>query len=144
MNSINEILNFNHPALFERYNKTYPDNKLSAQEAVNEVIKYLWLTQKHQLDKLNFPDNKELDFICSMYPEMCEIDDMWHTFLLFTKDYTDFCIKHFGQYIHHTPKTNEEPYNIQYFEIEFTRYLSYVYDNLGEETVKKWFADWLD
>lgn len=33
------------------------------------------------------------------------IDEMWHTFLLFTKDYDRFCQKFFGKKIHHNPDT---------------------------------------
>jgi hypothetical protein len=31
------------------------------------------------------------------------VDDAWHEFILFTKDYNDFCSKAFGRYLHHTP-----------------------------------------
>jgi len=79
-----------------------------------------------------------------MYPEMREIDDMWHTFIIFTKDYTDFCMQSFGCYMHHTPKTTEEEFKPDNFEVEFSGYLSYVYENLGEDTVKKWFSEFFD
>jgi len=31
------------------------------------------------------------------------VDELWHTFLLFSKEYTFFCKKAFGFYLHHTP-----------------------------------------
>lgn len=31
------------------------------------------------------------------------VDDMWHDFILFTRNYQDFCSKAFGRYLHHTP-----------------------------------------
>jgi hypothetical protein len=31
------------------------------------------------------------------------VDDAWHDFILFTKDYEVFCKKAFGKYLHHTP-----------------------------------------
>lgn len=31
------------------------------------------------------------------------VDDAWHNFILFTRDYQDFCQKAFGQLLHHTP-----------------------------------------
>jgi hypothetical protein len=30
-------------------------------------------------------------------------DEMWHNFILFTVDYTNFCKQFFGGYIHHVP-----------------------------------------
>ena len=32
-----------------------------------------------------------------------EVDEVWHTFILFTRDYQDFCRDVFGRYIHHSP-----------------------------------------
>lgn len=31
------------------------------------------------------------------------IDAFWHEFILFTLDYTAFCDRHYGQYLHHQP-----------------------------------------
>src|SRR5688500_18071303 len=31
------------------------------------------------------------------------VDDAWHEFILFTREYNDFCAKAFGRYLHHTP-----------------------------------------
>lgn len=31
------------------------------------------------------------------------IDAGWHEFLMFTRDYADFCQKYFGRFIHHNP-----------------------------------------
>jgi hypothetical protein len=31
------------------------------------------------------------------------VDDAWHQFILFTRDYNDFCAKAFARYLHHTP-----------------------------------------
>jgi hypothetical protein len=31
------------------------------------------------------------------------VDDLWHEFILFTRDYSNFCQLAFGQFLHHTP-----------------------------------------
>ena len=31
------------------------------------------------------------------------VDDLWHEFILYTKNYDDFCRKAFGRFMHHTP-----------------------------------------
>lgn len=74
-----------------------------------------------------------------MHKEMEEIDNMWHTFLLFTKDYMSFCDKYFKCYIHHNPFDKNIIELEKDFIDELTKYLSYIYDNLGEETLIKWF-----
>ncbi len=35
------------------------------------------------------------------------VDIGWHTFILYTKEYADFCAQHAGSFIHHTP--SDEP-----------------------------------
>ncbi len=140
-NDLAKALSYSNPALLERYRRDYPNNQLSAEEALRELIKYLWLCEKHRQDCAAFPDNTALHFPCSMYPEMAEIDDMWHTFLLFTKAYQDFCHTYLGRFVHHLPKTPSDHITPEVFELELTRYLFYVYDCLGEETVKKWFKE---
>ena len=31
------------------------------------------------------------------------VDDFWHTFLLHTKAYAEFCEQRFGRFLHHQP-----------------------------------------
>ncbi len=31
------------------------------------------------------------------------VDDLWHEFILYTKNYEDYCKQAFGQFLHHTP-----------------------------------------
>ena len=51
---------------------------------------------------LNFVTDKTL----SPSPE---VDAFWHAFILHTKDYIDFCQRHFGHYIHHEPQDHTKP-----------------------------------
>lgn len=137
-------LTYENPALLARYQRDYPQHTLPADIALQEIIKYLWMTEKQRQDRLAFPENPALNFSARMYPEMAEIDNMWHTFLLFTRDYADFCERYLGRFIHHVPNTNaDDALSPEAFELDFTRYLSYVFDELGAETVKRWFAEYV-
>lgn len=137
---LNDLLLYKNNSVINRYKIDYKNNVLSPEEVFSELLKYLWLTQKHKLDKEQSPSNIDFEFICAVHKEMVEIDDMWHTFILFTKDYMSFCENFFGNYIHHIPTTESDaPITKDEFEATFTRYLSYIYDNLGEQTVISWF-----
>lgn len=35
------------------------------------------------------------------------VDDIWHTFIMFTSDYMEFCKRVAGRYIHHKPETRK-------------------------------------
>jgi hypothetical protein len=37
------------------------------------------------------------------------VDDIWHDFILHTKDYAAFCALNFGKFIHHNPKRGVNP-----------------------------------
>lgn len=142
---LDELLSYTNLRVVERYKKDYPSNQLPAENALKEVLKYLWLAQKHRNDVVANPHDEALDFPCDVHFEMKEIDDMWHTFILFTKDYMEFGQKFFGKYVHHAPADEEmkSRFHEPDHEIKVARYLSYIYDNLGEETLKVWFAEHL-
>jgi hypothetical protein len=38
-----------------------------------------------------------------------DVDEVWHAFLLFTREYADFCQSAFGSFIHHVPRTSRAP-----------------------------------
>jgi hypothetical protein len=38
-----------------------------------------------------------------------EIDEVWHNFILFTREYAEFCDKVCGKIIHHRPNTSRRP-----------------------------------
>jgi hypothetical protein len=130
-------------AIIERYDQDYSDNGLDGSQALAEVIKFLWLVAKHGEDRSQNPKLKKLNFDVVLHSEMADIDDMWHTFILFTHDYTQFCLTHFGRYIHHQPTPVSQKLQIQASHVDaidaLTPWLNYVYDNLGPETLKLWF-----
>lgn len=38
-----------------------------------------------------------------------KVDEVWHQFILFTKEYHEFCDDFLGRYMHHSPKTSYTP-----------------------------------
>ncbi|MEL6868036.1 MAG: hypothetical protein AAFP19_26670 [Bacteroidota bacterium] len=78
------------------------------------------------------------------------IDEMWHTFILFTKEYHDFCMKYFGRFLHHNIiKRAVKQASIRELEEDreaaaaklkplLRKYYSLIYEEFGEETLVKW------
>ncbi len=142
---LHDLLQYKNPAVLKLYIQNYPDNKLSADIAFTEMLKYLWLAQKHSYDIKKHTHPHTLPPRCVMLRSMREIDEMWHEFILFTKDYTQFCRDYFGEYLHHLPNIFDNmPVSIEDEMDEITKLLPYIYDNLGEETMHIWFADYLN
>ena len=79
------------------------------------------------------------------------IDEMWHTFILHTRQYYNFCLNNFKKFIHHQPtsRLEKEALELAYetnpsrvlkeHEENMKRQFSLIYDHLGSETLIKWY-----
>ena len=52
-------------------------------------------------------------YLCATHPKEClgmsgPIDNLWHLFITFTRDYHDFCRRVAGRYIHHSPNVDKD------------------------------------
>ncbi|KGP62241.1 hypothetical protein EP47_01455 [Legionella norrlandica] len=139
--NLNDLLNYRNDKIIARYNIDYPNTEMSGEEAWQELMKFIWLSHKHKIDRENYPENINLDFSCVIHEEMSDIDNMWHTFLLFTKDYHQFCHTYLnGAFLHHDPlSVNNDLISEEQYALELTCYLSYIHEHLGEETLVRWF-----
>ncbi len=141
MKSLNEIKNFKHIGVIDRYNKDNPEYANQGNQIFEDLMIFFWASNQHSIDQKENLNNKDLDFVYIMDEKMLQIDRMWHVFLLFTKDYMDFCEEYFGEYIHHLPdivpgmeKSEKD------FEVNLERFLNYNYDLLGHEVIERWFC----
>lgn len=139
---LEELLSYKNHLVIKRFKRNHPALQDQAEFLFIDMLKYLWLSQKHQMDNIQY-------FLPTMHKEMVAIDEMWHTFILITKDYAEFCNHFFGEFLHHVPEVGEHSehqpiMDKERFEKEFHLFLCYVYDNLGEETVRSWFAVYLN
>ncbi len=139
--NLHNLMSYTNSKLIFRYNKDYPQAKLSAEEALNELMKFIWLCRLHHQDKQIHPQNEALNFSCVIHEEMINIDQMWHSFLLYTRDYQQFCSNYLqGYFFHHDPMEETKELSNEFYEQELELYLSYIHDNLGEDTLTKWFS----
>lgn len=138
--SLEEVMSYRHPAVVRRFQKDHPGSAEQAEQIFIDLLLFFWASKKHFLDRQAFPNDDNLDFIFIMDEEMRSIDLMWHVFLLYTKDYMDFCNQYFDEYLHHLPDIvpvlNEGPFDP---EVNLNKFLSYVFDHLGEDVVRRWF-----
>lgn len=66
---------------------------------------------ENDLAKEYFIEIKKFLYLCSNSTEKLapspEIDKIWHTFILFTKEYRLYCINFLGKFIDHVPEVNK-------------------------------------
>ncbi len=90
---LQKAMDYPIPEIIKRYKKDYGVSDETAKMHEKELKRYLILAAE------NYP--KGVDMFSP------QVDDLWHTFLLFTKDYKKYCEEVLGQFIHHVPKTHE-------------------------------------
>ena len=130
--TLDAVLAYRHPGVLARYVKDFGGDRGDAEELFGELMRWLYLcaraTEPGGSGRL------------SMYPEILRIDDMWHVFLMHTREYADFCDRYLGRFVHHYPTPTAEP-RAQGEDAQLEGFLSFLYDELGEATVRRWFQE---
>ncbi|MDP9198349.1 MAG: hypothetical protein M3O07_03925, partial [Pseudomonadota bacterium] len=76
--------------VFEKFHKARPMLDVKQQQIVARGLRQFFLTyHKSGHQRVAMPSQA--------------VDDLWHEFILFTRDYKKFCDEAFGQFLHHTP-----------------------------------------
>jgi len=134
--SLEDWLSYRHPGVIRRYCKEHHATREEGEEVFREMLKWLYLCSRSLGDGVP----------CAITPEIEKIDWMWHTFLLFTMDYADFCERYPGFFIHHVPTEDEEVENAAEMDedvvrAELERRYGFIYDVLGDETLNAWYDE---
>jgi hypothetical protein len=87
-----DLMAYKNTAIVARFQKDFKLSRVKAEELFDDVKRFLWLSSL--MDEPIAP------------PPV--VDDGWHTFIIFTRDYMDFCAKYFGGYRHHRPNRPED------------------------------------
>lgn len=89
-----EVLDYQHPELIERLVEKCGMPLDFAEESFFETKRFLWLCGTEESAQPLAPTEP--------------IDEVWHNFLLFTREYQTFCQRFFGFFIHHVPLPQSE------------------------------------
>ena len=136
---LENMLQYSNDDIISRFRDMFDVDDDEAQDLFIEIRKFLFICQ---LKGIFIPD------------DLLILDEMWHNFILFTKEYHFFCDTYFGRYFHHLPasKKEKEDHKIkseanpdatmsEYLE-RMEHLMSTTFDYLGEETVTKWFVEY--
>ncbi len=140
--SLDRALEYQNDEIVHRFTTLWDVSFAEAQDLFLETKKWLWLCAqpaKHRL-KITNP--------------LLIIDEMWHNFVLFSREYMEYCHDCFGRYIHHapTPHRDKEEYKKQYEADpigaadkrmqEEAQQFKLIYQNLGIKTIFKWYVEY--
>lgn len=140
---LEQVLLYENDEVIRRFMKNHGVSLPEAQEIFTETKRWLWFAaQRSPSDQL------------PLFNDGNPIDLMWHTFLLFTFDYAQFCQKYFGKFVHHYPRLSAE---VQEFECrmqenpekllqEHKQVLKNMYelihDELGADVLIRWCEEY--
>lgn len=148
MATLAEVMTYENQDVIDRY---MVDNDATAQDAAQQfqdVKRWLWLCAEAKRERAqgreDVPD-------MNIFDDQLTLDEMWHTFILFTPAYIDFCFHYFGTFLHHspTPERQKREYNAQSARVrheggqhkqsEIRALAAYVFDKLGEDVARRWY-----
>ncbi len=141
--NLDQVLAYENGDILFRFSKKYAVSTGEAREIFRETLKWLWLAAR--------PDRPRRWVIS---PRLYILDEMWHNFILFTREYQDYCKRTFGQVLHHEPTTRREWTRRRQLLRRDSRsaiaqarrvlvpQIRFIAERLGIETVKRWFFEY--
>ncbi len=86
--SLEDVMKYENPDVVERIEKELGVTPQQAKALFDDLKRFLWLAAVTPPTTVPTP----------------QIDEAWHRFVLYTKDYADFCNIYFGGFLHHAPQ----------------------------------------
>ncbi|MCM0606372.1 MAG: hypothetical protein KA715_09810 [Xanthomonadaceae bacterium] len=150
LKSWEEVRRYQNPELLFAFERKLMISSSEASELFYDLKHYLWLSafRINEYEAGHAPTS-----LLRIDQDLWLVDEAWHLFLQFSKDYQSFCEENFGFFLHHAPVTERErennriahARNPELFEsekrAEYKEMLSWIYDHAGPETVKRWFLE---
>lgn len=140
--SLQEALAYKNEEIAYRFARNYKLSFEEADDIFEEVKKWLWLGSLGRAQRLY------------IYGPLLILDEMWHNFILFTKEYTHYCESNFGHYVHHAPVSRREleelvrllrmgsSPGLARMRRRQESQMRFVATHLGLSTLKKWYFEY--
>ncbi len=118
---VDSIMSFPMSNVLARYAKDNPNLAPSATLHERELKRYMLLCALHPKQG---------------WPMVNSIDELWHTFIIFTKDYHQFCHELGLEYLHHQPINDGD--DTSDVPAAYEEFLSLYRQQFGEPTAEVW------
>jgi hypothetical protein len=110
-------------------------NNLSCEQAqllFNDLLAWMWISAYRQ----------KKGHLSYLFGPLLPLDQIWHGFILHTRDYVNFCDRFFGEYFHH----HVEPIGFEHtlHNEELADFLNDCFDHLGNHWLTRNFSAEID
>ncbi len=129
MHTLVSTMTYRNERVVARFLSTFAVPQEAATMLFDDTVALLWLIATAR-------STPGAPWPIQIYTPMTMMDEMWHLFILFTKDYHAFCDTYLDGYIHHTPL--DDGFDPQPSAAMATQ-LSFMYDHIGQERMDRWF-----
>jgi hypothetical protein len=121
---------YKNEAVVKHFCHHHPECSLDeGQELLEDLLAWMWLSnQRKKLGKKTY-----------LFGPLIIMDEMWHVFILHTRDYVDFSMHFFDEYVHH----DVEPAGFEHVmdEEELTDFLQDCFNYLDHDWVTRRFSN---
>jgi hypothetical protein len=143
MPPLSRALAYRNTAIPYKFMERWEVSFAEAQELFLETKRLLWLSERAKRTGTRFTIDEPLRIL----------DEMWHTFVLFTPEYEAYCRTVYGGFIHHHPTTKADKDRlaaaftrdpakaIRDTRAREDRQWELVLAELGEDTLLKWYVE---
>lgn len=124
-----ELLRYGNTSVIHYFCHHHPEYSFEqGQVLFEDLLAWMWLNkQRNKAGKKTY-----------LFGPLLVLDEMWHTFILHTRDYFDFSMCYFDSYFHH----DIEPVGFEHMldEEELNDFLEDCFIYLNQEWVERRFA----
>ena len=124
-----DILAYENALVLEQFCHTHSQySRKDVEQLFKDLLGWLWLkNQRAKQHKTSY-----------LFGPLLILDELWHLFILNTRDYVDFSAHYFGEYLHHEPEPPGFEHHLT--EDELGDYVNDCFDYLGAAWVERRFA----
>ena len=126
--ALTDFLTYKNPRVIHYYSHHRQLPLAEVQQQFSDLLAWFWLSEyRLNQGKKTF-----------LFGPLLNLDDLWHTFILHTRDYLSFSQQFFGTYYHHDVETPGKEYELN--EDDLRDLLKDCLENLGDEWVGRCFS----
>jgi hypothetical protein len=131
------VLAYRNPEVVHRFRETWDVTAAEARALFDDLKRYLWLIAEPGLERTS---------------PVPIVDEMWHTFVVYTVDYREFTVRSFGAFLDHVPTAHAVKVRAarnaqraparsrEAIERRLVEEVTAVYDHLGAAVARRWYA----
>lgn len=127
---LSALLQYDCPSVIHHFCNHHPQySEQDGRTLFKDLLAWMWLSQQR-----NKSDKKTY-----LFGPLLVLDEMWHSFILHTRDYVNFSNQFFGEYFHH--EVELAGFEHQLSEDELTDFLQDCLKYLDEGWLERRFSE---